>query len=73
MEDPVAPEDEITLNQHVELLQYQQGELNLNTYRPVSTVNPFVSDLQNISHQNNDLNPQNMGLQSALILTTIMY
>ncbi len=64
MEDPIAPEDEITLNQHVELLQYRQGELNLNTYRPVSTVNPFMSDLQNISPQNNGLNPQDMDLQS---------
>lgn len=33
MEDPVVPEDEARLQQQVELLRMQQGELGLETYR----------------------------------------
>ena len=49
MEDPVAPEDEIRLSQQVELLQLQQGELGLDTYRQSPDVNRGQSSLQELS------------------------
>ncbi len=49
MEDPVAPEDEIRLSQQVELLQLQQGELGLDTYRNSPDVNRRQPDLQKLS------------------------
>lgn len=45
MEDPIAPEDEIKLNNQVEQLQLQQGELGLETYRIQPEVNQNPPDL----------------------------
>jgi hypothetical protein len=62
MEDPVAPEDEIRLSQQVELLQLQQGELGLDTYRKSPDVNRRQSDLQELSTSGvNDVTTQDAG------------
>ena len=45
MEDPIAPEDEMTLAQQVELLQLQQGELKLNVYQNTPSINPSHPNL----------------------------
>ncbi len=39
MEDPVVPEDEIRVKRHVELIQMQQGQISLDTYRPAPESN----------------------------------
>ncbi len=49
MEDPVVPEDEARLQQQVELLRLQQGELGLETYRITETVKGDNFDLPKIS------------------------
>jgi hypothetical protein len=49
MEDPVAPEDESKLQRQIEILQIQQGELGLETYRLNENVNGIKSDLPQIS------------------------
>jgi hypothetical protein len=49
MEDPVAPEDEIRLQQQIEILQMQQGELGLETYRLAENVKRAKADLPQIS------------------------
>ena len=49
MEDIVAPEDETRLQQQIEILQMQQGELGLETYRLTQNVNMFDTDLPQIS------------------------
>lgn len=49
MEDPVVPEDEARLQQQVELLRLQQGELGLETYRITETVRSDKLDLPKIS------------------------
>jgi hypothetical protein len=58
MEDPVAPEDEIKLAQQVELLQMQQGELGLDTYRSRPDVNLSQTMLPDLS--NSSINPVNV-------------
>jgi hypothetical protein len=70
MEDPVAPEDEAQLQQRIEILQMQQGELGLETYRLTENVKrneadllqiskfspePGFSDLHNVNQPNLDL------------------
>lgn len=49
MEDPVVPEDEARLQQQVELLRLQQGELGLETYRITPAVRGDNLDLPKIS------------------------
>lgn len=49
MEDPVIPEDEARLQQQVELLRMQQGELGLETYRLTRNVTRVNSGLPLIS------------------------
>ncbi|GAB4425484.1 MAG: hypothetical protein Fur0044_23570 [Anaerolineae bacterium] len=49
MEDPVVPEDEARLQQQVELLRLQQGELGLDTYRIAPAVKGDNLDLPKIS------------------------
>jgi hypothetical protein len=49
MEDPVVPEDEVRLQQQVELLRMQQGELGLETYRLNQDVAGVKTDLLQIS------------------------
>ncbi|NJN94374.1 MAG: hypothetical protein HC875_09915 [Anaerolineales bacterium] len=49
MEDPVVPEDEARLQQQVELLRLQQGELGLETYRVTEPVRSDNLDLPRIS------------------------
>ncbi len=49
MEDPVIPEDEARLQQQVELLRMQQGELGLETYRLARNVTRDNPDLPPIS------------------------
>ena len=58
MEDPIVPEDETKLQQQVELLRMQQGELGLETYRLNENVNVKASDLPQISQASS--NPQNL-------------
>jgi hypothetical protein len=65
MEDPVVPEDETRLQQQVELLQMQQGELGLETYRVSENVRGDNFDLPKISEggrepQKNDLRYVNL-------------
>ena len=57
MEDPVVPEDEAKLKHQMELMQMQQGQLGLETYRLAENVNPTDSKLPQISsapHTRND-------------------
>jgi hypothetical protein len=49
MEDPVAPEDETRLRQQMEVLQMQQGELGLETYRISESVKRDKARLPKIS------------------------
>ena len=49
MEDPVAPEDEVKLQQRIEILQMQQAELGLKTYRLAENVKGEEIDLPKIS------------------------
>jgi hypothetical protein len=49
MEDPVVPEDEARLQQQVELLRMQQGELGLETYRLTENAKGYNSNLLKIS------------------------
>ena len=49
MEDPVAPEDEAKLQQRMEILQMQQAELGLETYRMTNDVKGEDVDLPQIS------------------------
>ena len=49
MEDPVAPEDEAKLQQRIEVLQMQQAELGLETYRMSENVKGEDNDLPQIS------------------------
>ncbi len=49
MEDPVAPEDEAKLEQRMEILQMQQAELGLETYRLTENVKGKDIDLPQIS------------------------
>ena len=49
MEDPVIPEDEVRLQQQVELLRMQQGELGLETYRVTENAKGYNSGLPRIS------------------------
>ena len=49
MEDPVVPEDEVRLQQQIELLRMQQGELGLETYRLTEDVKSNKLDLPKIS------------------------
>ena len=49
MDDPVVPEDEIKLQKQMEVLQMQQGELGLETYRISDQVNIEETDLPQIS------------------------
>jgi len=49
MEDPVVEEDETRLQQQMELLQLQQGSLNLDTYRYAESVNNEATELPQIS------------------------
>lgn len=51
MEDPVVPEDEARLQQQVELLRMQQGELGLETYRLPESVRGDKSGLPKISEE----------------------
>lgn len=51
MEDPVVPEDEARLQQQVELLRLQQGELGLETYRVSEIVKREKSGLPQISER----------------------
>jgi hypothetical protein len=65
MEDPVVPEDEARLQQQVELLRMQQGELGLETYRVPENVRGDNFDLPKISEgwrepQKNDLRYVNL-------------
>ena len=86
MEDPVAPEDEARLQQQVEMLRMQQGELGLETYRLTKNVTGDNPSLPEISGgwrepQKTDLpyvNPQNTELplvakpeQSSLHMTRV--
>ncbi|MBN1995813.1 MAG: hypothetical protein JW953_24215 [Anaerolineae bacterium] len=59
MEDPVAPEDEAKLQQRIEILQMQQGELGLETYR-LENVKGRDADLPQISGEK--MSPQNTDL-----------
>lgn len=54
MEDPVVPEDEARLQQQMEILQMQQGELGLETYRLTENVKPEKIDLPQISKHFSD-------------------
>ena len=68
MEDPVAPEDEIRLSQQVELLQLQQGELGLDTYRKSPDVNRRQSGLQELSTPGvNGVTTQDAGLPQGRV------
>jgi hypothetical protein len=49
MEDPIAPEDEARLQQRIEILQMQQGELGLETYRLAENVKKDEPNLPQIS------------------------
>jgi hypothetical protein len=49
MEDPVVPEDEARLQKQIELLNIQQGKLNLETYRLQENVIPDQTDLPELS------------------------
>jgi hypothetical protein len=60
MEDPVVPEDEARLQQKIELLQMQQGELGLDTYRLPDLVKDNNSKLPQISDVSR--NPKNTDL-----------
>lgn len=54
MEDPVVPEDQARLQQQMEFLQMQQGELGLETYRLMENVNSDEVDLPSISPSNSN-------------------
>jgi hypothetical protein len=49
MEDPVVPEDEARLQKQIELLNLQQGKLNLETYRLQENVSLDQTDLPELS------------------------
>ena len=49
MEDPVVQEDETLLQKQIELLQLQQGSLNLDTYRQAESVIGHPSDSPGLS------------------------
>jgi hypothetical protein len=49
MEDPIAPEDEALLQQRIEILQMQQSELGLETYRLAENVKGEEVDLPQVS------------------------
>lgn len=49
MEDPVIPEDETRLQQQIEILRMQQGELGLETYRLAEEVSRKKIELPEIS------------------------
>ena len=49
MEDPVAPEDEARLQQQIELMQMQQGELGLKGYHFEEPISRDEADLRSIS------------------------
>ncbi|MCB0176227.1 MAG: hypothetical protein KDJ97_37365 [Anaerolineae bacterium] len=66
MEDPVVAEDETRLEQQIELMRMQQGELGLETYRLGENVTGAASDLPKISknrhkQENLDLRYVNQG------------
>jgi hypothetical protein len=86
MEDPIAPEDEARLQQQVEMLRMQQGELGLETYRLTRNVTGDNPGLPEISREGPELqktdlpyvNPQNAELplvanleQSSLPMTNV--
>ena len=48
MDDPVVPEDEARLQKQIEIMQMQQGELGLETYRLEESVNDGKSNLPQI-------------------------
>jgi hypothetical protein len=48
MDDPVVPEDETRLQKQMEIMQMQQGELGLETYRLTESVNDSKSNLPKI-------------------------
>ena len=54
MEDPIAPEDEVRLQQHLEILRLQQGELGLETYRLVETVSTTKPGLPPLSNPSSE-------------------
>ncbi len=49
MEDPVVQEDEYRLQKQIELMQFQQGTLGLETYRITVNVNSETANLPQIS------------------------
>jgi len=49
MEDPIAPEDEAQLEKQMEILQMQQGELGLETYRLAENISSDNPNLPQIS------------------------
>ncbi len=49
MEDPVIQEDEYRLQKQIELMQFQQGTLGLETYRINENVNSDIAHLPQIS------------------------
>ncbi len=55
MDDPVVPEDEIQLQKQIEILQMQQGELELETYRLTENV---INDHSNLPHISEDMPKQ---------------
>lgn len=73
MEDPVVEEDQARLKQQIELLQFQQGSLNLETYRQSKFVPTLASDLPDLSKNSNNpplndsryVNTSLSGLQTA--------
>lgn len=73
MEDPVIPEDEVRLQQQVEMLRLQQGELGLETYRLSENIKPKDADLHQLPElsaepENSDLpyvNPTNSKTHKA--------
>ncbi|MBI1877802.1 MAG: hypothetical protein HYR94_06180 [Chloroflexi bacterium] len=74
MEDPVVPEDQARLQQQVELLRLQQGELGLETYRVTENVKVDNFDLPKISAGFREpqipdsrlVNPQNLDLSEPI-------
>ncbi len=74
MEDPVIPEDEARLQQQVELLRMQQGELGLETYRLTRNVTRGNPDLLPISEDLSQLQKTDLSLvspgNSGLLLPT---
>jgi hypothetical protein len=86
MEDPVVPEDEARLQQQVELLRMQQGELGLETYRLTKNVGadnaglpkilenwrePEKADLPSVNLQNPELPTEANPDQSDLHIVTV--